>query len=155
MFLEEKPPQLFMFAGVDAHESQFRRRCIRVMNYGNQTPFCVCCVCVCVESKGRVHHISVLEIRWTQDVCGSCDCTLGFFLSRNGAYSFLMFGVMFFVVFGAYAQFFYFIYHTNLKNFFTVIASAETCLQMMLGRSVHASPLATPCSHGTPEAKTK
>ena len=55
---------------------------------------------------------------------------------RNGAYSFLMFGVMFFVVFGAYVQFFHLIYHTNLQNFFTVVASAETCLQMMLGRYV-------------------
>ena len=50
---------------------------------------------------------------------------------KNGSYSFGMFAMMFFVVFFAYAQFFYFIYHTNLQNFYTVVASAETCMQVL------------------------
>ncbi len=49
---------------------------------------------------------------------------------QNGAYSMMMFGMMFFIVFFAYVTFFYLIYHTELKNFYTIIASAETCMQV-------------------------
>ena len=49
---------------------------------------------------------------------------------KNGSFSLVMFAMMFFIVFFAYAQFFYFIYHTDLQNFYTVVASAETCMQV-------------------------
>lgn len=53
---------------------------------------------------------------------------------KHAAYSLLMFGLMFSIVFMAFVQFFYYLYFINLDDFRTVVHAAETCLQMILGR---------------------
>lgn len=45
-----------------------------------------------------------------------------------------LFGIMFFIMFMAFAQFFYLIYFVDLQNFRTLIHSMQTCLQMLIGK---------------------
>ena len=53
---------------------------------------------------------------------------------RYGRKYLMAFGVMFGIMFFAFAQYFYMIYNIELLSFSTIIRSAETCMQMMLGR---------------------
>lgn len=68
---------------------------------------------------------------------------------KVGAKPLSQFSVLFLVVFFSYAQFFFLIYSQLMQSFSTVIKSAETCLQMLLGRfnfnaMQEASPLLGP-----------
>ncbi|CAD5112526.1 DgyrCDS1737 [Dimorphilus gyrociliatus] len=68
---------------------------------------------------------------------------------KVGAKPLSQFAMLFLVVFFAYAQFFFLIYSQLMQTFATVIKSAETCLQMLLGRfnfnaMQEASPLLGP-----------
>jgi hypothetical protein len=53
---------------------------------------------------------------------------------RHGAKPLMMFGIMFSLVFFAFAQFFYFVYFMELTNFSNIIYAAETCMQMLIGK---------------------
>ena len=53
---------------------------------------------------------------------------------RHAAKPLMMFGIMFSLVFFAYAQFFYFIYVMELTNFSHIIYAVETCMQMLIGK---------------------
>ncbi len=64
---------------------------------------------------------------------------------RIGAKPLLMFGIVFAIFFMAYAQFFYMIYFIELYNFSNIIYSAETCLQMLVGKfNFNAMKFASP-----------
>ncbi|ELU06540.1 hypothetical protein CAPTEDRAFT_185815 [Capitella teleta] len=53
---------------------------------------------------------------------------------RYAAKSLFMFGIMFMIVFMAYAMFFYLIYFMELINFSNIIFTMETLLQMLVGK---------------------
>ena len=53
---------------------------------------------------------------------------------RYASENLLMFGLVFAIIFFAFVQFFYLIYSIQIQNFSTFVNSAETCLQMFLGR---------------------
>ena len=53
---------------------------------------------------------------------------------RYAAKSMFMFGIMFGIVFMAYAMFFYLIYFMELINFYSLISTVETLLQMLVGK---------------------
>ncbi len=64
---------------------------------------------------------------------------------KNCAKSLVMFGMMFGIMFFAYAQFFYLIYFIDLRNFSNFLYSMETCMQMLLGKfNFYAMQLASP-----------
>ena len=53
---------------------------------------------------------------------------------KHACYPLTMFGLMFSIVFLAFVQFFYYLYFINLDDFRTIVHTAETCVQMILGR---------------------
>ena len=56
-----------------------------------------------------------------------------------------MFSIVFAIIFVGYTQLFYFIYFIHLLNFKTFVTSAETCLQMLVGKfDFHAMHMASP-----------
>ena len=64
---------------------------------------------------------------------------------RVAARGLAMFGIMFMIVFMAYAQFFYNIYFMDLYNFSTLVYTMETCLQMLVGKfNFNAMQFASP-----------
>ena len=68
---------------------------------------------------------------------------------KYGAKPLGFFGIIFFIVFFAYAQFFYLIYFLDLPNFSNIVYTMETCLQMLVGKfnfsaMQFASPLLGP-----------
>ena len=53
---------------------------------------------------------------------------------RIGAKPLFMFSIIFAIIFLGFTQLFYFIYFVHLLNFKTIVTSAETCLQMLVGK---------------------
>ncbi|CAH1793770.1 unnamed protein product [Owenia fusiformis] len=53
---------------------------------------------------------------------------------KHGATPLMAFGIIFFIVFFAFVQFFFLLLSKELNNFSSIINSAETTVQMMLGR---------------------
>ena len=53
---------------------------------------------------------------------------------RYGAKPLFMFSIIFAIIFLGFTQLFYFIYFVHILNFKTIVTSAETCLQMLVGK---------------------